>query len=262
MTLATEHLRFTSDTVINAFQYKRVERSLEESPMSWSFYGYIREDNEKRIFYRTSASETEKMLYDLDLGIEDSVVVSGLYDFAQNQFVDMIYHVTAMDSFQIGDTFRKQWHLSIREENNFTEVEQWIDSTGSKSGMLHNWDGMVGGDGFSLLCFSENDILLYQNPSYTSCYVITSTSPKQDEGFVFCAYPNPASGNFTVELPDNTGSTEIQLFDLTGRLQLTKRIPAGQGKAIVDVSPLNPGIYLLKVTDGEKVIGVEKVVVE
>ena len=75
-------------------------------------------------------------------------------------------------------------------------------------------------------------------------------------------YPNPVSDKLMVDLYGNSDEANIQLFDLTGRLQLTTRIPAGQGKVIVDVSPLNPGIYLLKVTDREKVIGVGKVVVE
>ncbi|MBC8315014.1 MAG: T9SS type A sorting domain-containing protein [Bacteroidetes bacterium] len=51
-------------------------------------------------------------------------------------------------------------------------------------------------------------------------------------------------------------------MDLIGRIQLTSSIPANRKKEILNVSTLNPGIYLLKVTDGKKVIGVEKMVVE
>jgi hypothetical protein len=263
MTLSTEHLRFTDDTVINSLQYMRVERSTDESFLHWSFYGYIREDGEKRIFYRTSALGTEKMLYDLDLEIGDSLEVSGLYNFDQNQFLDMKYFVTDVDSFQIGDGFRMQWHLSIKEGNNFIEVEQWIDSTGSRSGMLHNWDGMVGCDGFSLLCFSENEVLLYQNPAYTSCYVITAVYPHREKDSVFKIFPNPVRDKLTLELSDIPNNATIQLLGLTGHLWLTTSIPAGQRKAFMDVSTLPAGLYFLKVIKGGvKVIGVEKVVVE
>lgn len=262
MTLSTEHLRFTDDTVINSLQYKRVERSTDESFLHWSFYGYIREDGEKRIFYLTSAVAAEKMLYDLDLEIGDSLEASGLYNFEQNQFLEMKYFVTDVDSFQIGDGFRTQWHLSIKEGNNFIEVEQWIDSTGSRSGMLHNWDGMVGCDGFSLLCFSENEVLLYQNPAYTSCYIITALNPLREKDLMIRTFPNPVSNKVTLELFGIPNEATIQLLDLTGHLWLTVHIPAGQKEAIIDVSTLPAGLYFLKVIDLERVIGVQRVIVQ
>ncbi len=78
---------------------------------------------------------------------------------------------------------------------------------------------------------------------------------------VIC-YPNPVKDNLIVELPHNNGEIEIQLFDLTGQLQSATRIAPNQDKSVIDVSALKPGIYLLKVMEGKKVIGVEKVVVE
>jgi len=262
MTLSTEHIRFTNDTVINPWVYKRVERSLDENQIYWSFYGYSREDTEKRIFYRTNAMEPEHLLYALNLNVGDSAQVSGLINYSQNSFTEMIYFVTAIDSFLIGDTFRKQLHLSIPSGTGMDEVENWVDSVGSKSGILHNWDGMVGGDGFGLLCYSENDVLLYQNPSYPSCYVITNLNYTPEKGPVFQTSPNPASGQLTVTLDHPAKASKIYLFDITGRLQLTTCIRTGQLKAIVDVSSLKHGVYLLKVMEGEKVSGVEKVVVQ
>jgi len=55
---------------------------------------------------------------------------------------------------------------------------------------------------------------------------------------------------------------ELRFYDLIGRLQLTTSLAAGLETTQIDVSSLKPGIYLLKVTDGESVIGVEKVVVK
>jgi len=75
---------------------------------------------------------------------------------------------------------------------------------------------------------------------------------------VIC-YPNPVKDNLIVELPSNNREIEIQLFDFTGQMKLTIQVPVNQDKAPIDISSLKPGIYLLKMTDGESVIGVEKV---
>jgi len=82
------------------------------------------------------------------------------------------------------------------------------------------------------------------------------------ENSITC-FPNPATDQLTVSFsPYNVYKLNIQLFDLTERLQYTTTIPPGQKKTEIDVSSLNHGIYLLKVTDGNKVIGVKKVIVQ
>ncbi len=100
----------------------------------------------------------------------------------------------------------------------------------------------------------------------TYVHILDSTytaTPEIDmPGQTIQCYPNPVAAKLTVELPGNTDETNIQLLDLTGCLQLTTSIRTGQRKAIVDVSSLKRGIYLLKVTTGGSMIGVKKVVVE
>lgn len=73
-------------------------------------------------------------------------------------------------------------------------------------------------------------------------------------------YPNPVSNLLTVELPENLADATVSLFDITGRLQLTRQIPAGREKVVIDLSALKPGVYLLNVTVQGRIIGVEKVV--
>jgi hypothetical protein len=73
-------------------------------------------------------------------------------------------------------------------------------------------------------------------------------------------YPNPVSDILTVELPENLADATVNLFDITGRLQITRQIPASQKKIQVDVSSLKAGIYLLNMTVQNRIIGVKKVV--
>ena len=71
-------------------------------------------------------------------------------------------------------------------------------------------------------------------------------------------YPNPASGRIVLDgLAD--GEAEVRIHDLSGRLVLTRR--AAGPTALLDVSSLAPGCYVVRVVqrDEEKVV---KVVVE
>jgi hypothetical protein len=66
-------------------------------------------------------------------------------------------------------------------------------------------------------------------------------------GGVLHVYPNPASGNFTIELPEYTGKqVGIELYDMTGR-----RVHAGYHASVfpltVSAGDLPAGIYLLRV---------------
>ena len=62
----TEHIKFTTDTIIDSFTYKKVERSLDENQQNWLSYGYIRENEAKQIFYKIAPADTERLLYDLN----------------------------------------------------------------------------------------------------------------------------------------------------------------------------------------------------
>jgi|GEM_PF-4021705 len=68
-------------------------------------------------------------------------------------------------------------------------------------------------------------------------------------------FPNPASSVLTVS---NVRNATVALFDLTGRLMLTDETGSFERK--LDVSSFHPGIYLLRVTTGERSFG-RKVVV-
>ncbi|MEI6684252.1 MAG: T9SS type A sorting domain-containing protein [Bacteroidota bacterium] len=68
-------------------------------------------------------------------------------------------------------------------------------------------------------------------------------------------FPNPASRELTVA---NVRDATVALFDLTGRLMLTDETGLSERK--LDVSSFRSGIYLLRVTSGERSFG-RKVVV-
>ena len=72
-------------------------------------------------------------------------------------------------------------------------------------------------------------------------------------------YPNPfTQGNLYVELPQNS-SYVVEMFNIEGKKVLTKTI--GTDRSIIHHNQLNPGVYVLKISDGKKVNHM-KVIVE
>ncbi|HTA63830.1 MAG TPA: T9SS type A sorting domain-containing protein [Bacteroidia bacterium] len=74
----------------------------------------------------------------------------------------------------------------------------------------------------------------------------------------FIIYPNPSQGSFVVEPKNNTIQT-LQLYDINGKLVLTKII---NGKTVIDASILNDGVYNLNIVSADGIINKKLVIVK
>ena len=64
-------------------------------------------------------------------------------------------------------------------------------------------------------------------------------------------YPNPVDGNFVTILSPVNGVKSIEVFDLNGRVVIDTTI----NNNMLDVSSINSGFYMIKVTiDGQSKI--------
>jgi hypothetical protein len=77
----------------------------------------------------------------------------------------------------------------------------------------------------------------------------------------FKLYPNPTSGELTVEFNNATpGAGSIQILDLYGRTLRLETIMSGSQAYPISMYSLPAGVYLVKVLDGGEPIGMERVV--
>ncbi|GAB3714027.1 PQQ-dependent sugar dehydrogenase [Flavobacterium koreense] len=72
----------------------------------------------------------------------------------------------------------------------------------------------------------------------------TSLSTSEFYKMGFSLYPNPAKGLFTIKSSDENLATKIDLFDLTGKLLLTKKLENSPENTIATTS-LSKGMYLV-----------------
>jgi hypothetical protein len=239
----TEHIRFEQDTVIDLKTYKKVFRSTDQFQTNWTECCYIRETFEKEVFVIKDNTLQEYLLYDFDANINDTLTVIGVESYMNNWgFISGVAIVDSIDTIYIGNEFRKRLLLN-------GGAMQWIEGMGSMVGILHNFFGIVGGDWFELLCFTENDTLKYQNPSYNSCYVITDINDNRNT-FNVSIFPNPTTGLITIKAEQ---VESIEVMNIEGRQIYTGK------QTQIDISQEPKGIYIIKVTTS-KGVAVEKVI--
>ncbi len=75
------------------------------------------------------------------------------------------------------------------------------------------------------------------------------------------AYPNPTANNLTIENKESDFD-KIQIFSIDGRLILEKILPAETSKVNLDVSFMNTGVYVCKVSSGDEWVESIKFVVK
>jgi hypothetical protein len=89
-----------------------------------------------------------------------------------------------------------------------------------------------------------------------NCTLGTADLDNED---VIKVYPNPTDGVVNIRISKYFGSVDIQLIDITGRQVYSANKVEFDGQKSIDLSTVNPGIYLLKVK-GDSLNFVEKII--
>lgn len=207
--------------------------------------GALREDSiAKRVYYRWSEYEGEKLIYDYTLQVGDTLsVYIGLF-CPYNVFVNKIDTITTLDSIN-----RRVWYLDYKEEP-FPGWPQIIEGIGSTSGLLGGiepyWEGWN-----ELLCFSVDGDEVWRSWRDT-CYVVTDSCAAvgiNETGYPGAAikyYPNPVSTSTTISFVLNqiqTINNYLWIFDLYG-----KEISSYEfhDSFFTIKSPTKEGLYIVK----------------
>jgi len=201
----TKTYKFEGDTIINNTNYLKIYESAQEIPVNWTFRGGIREES-KKVWTVYSNGSDETILYDFSLNIGDTMI----FDVGSVEMI--IDTITWVD---INNTQRKKYHL--RYYNDPTIYETWIEGIGSNLGILTSGTEGVDGGGYWFLCMTENGELIYMNPNYLSCFLI-STGTKETISPEINIFPNPADNILIVENLNHTLLKSIKLVDLKGNI--------------------------------------------
>ena len=88
-------------------------------------------------------------------------------------------------------------------------------------------------------------------PSMVTRTSVTESTPDIQAGSTFKVYPNPTTGNFTIEAngTQESGVTTVNVYTLNGVMVLSGSLQ-DENRHTFSASALVPGIYLIRMTSG------------
>ena len=147
----------------------------------------------------------------------------------------------------------RYWRFIDIENNNFAlEKSSPVVDAGIYVGLIYDFNGMPIPFGYApdIGLIETSNILLHSAQTYM----------ESDETMSLDIYPNPATNEISVNYLSESNLIRVQVFDLFGS-KLIERIQENysdsEHTSSIDISSLVSGIYILYITNGEK-IGVKK----
>lgn len=227
------------DTLIDNMLYHKIYASNEEAGSTWKFYGaYLRQDTSSNRVYYKNKKDAEVLLYDFDLGLNDTFTVS------DNGGIYCQQIVTQIDTIQLNNGEPRR-RLKLAKVDYPLDVHYWIDGVGSTFALTHYYVFCLEDIPLELLCFYTNGELLYP-PSPPSCFISSTEQPSSPLQFII--QPNPFTTVFTIQ-SEAVLFNRFVLYNLIGERMTEGQI--SQTSHQVDCTHLPSGTYLLSLMDAQ-----------
>jgi hypothetical protein len=178
--------------------------------------------------------------------------VMGFGDYSETETL----YVLQSDYVLINNKQKKRLVI-VLESNKELVIDTVIENVGSLHGFLYPLCYMCTGGFHELLCYTQNDELLYQNPKRTKCYYDNPNELTSIQTITIddCSiFPNPVDDILNIFCSDNAIS-RIEIFDNFGR-----QIYSQTYKESIDISSFSKGLYLLKLYDTNEQFSVFKII--
>jgi hypothetical protein len=207
-------------------------------------YGLIMQER-NRVYYKTSTEKPEKLIYDFNISEGDTIIVYSLTDWLKDDYYECKY---VCDSIRIREYFQIQRRVFYLTALPAQVPEFWIEGLGSSSGILHNFDGRVGGDAFYLSCVMSGDSFLYRKDPSEPCIKIALGIDKIASNDPLL-YPNPVGKSKILHIKNIAQGSIIELYDVMGTLLHRRIIESSEISIKID---LETGIYLYQIIEKQE----------
>jgi|WetSurMetagenome_2_1015567.scaffolds.fasta_scaffold294295_1 hypothetical protein len=249
----TTYYKLQGDTIINGKSYKVIYSTGDSLMQYWTKdpNSFIRVDSNKKV-YKYQPWE-EKLIYDFSLRPGDSIdtyhVLGGQEFYAK---------VDSTDSISINGQYRKR--IIFDPWLN----EFWIEGIGSSSSPFNPLiNNFVADISFELLCVTDNDTLIYQNPDHDNCYWIWANGVYEinnQKDLKIIIYPMPVRTTATIIINDNTSkSWTAKIINNLG--QVIANYFVKDNSFIFNSEGFNPGLYFLTVISDNRFM-TSKIIIE
>jgi hypothetical protein len=252
----TEKFILTGDSTVNGITYQKVGlidsinsldlNVLEPLANHWAL---IRQDTSGKVYTITTIDTAEVLLYDFNASVGDTLELQPFLTPLAGGFRTQVFVIIeAIDSVIIGTTWRIRLKINTVGlfGNNFSADEYWIEGIGSTAGLFGAGSyGFVASDFDypTLLCFTQNDNLVYDSPLHSACFRKRTVSLAEN-AIALKIYPNPANHYLQIENA-NPQPLKIRVYDSRGKFMRAFSLDSGEQK--IDLPQDWHGLYILEI---------------
>ena len=171
----TDAYKVEGDTVVEGTAYKKLLTTESQHYTNWELCGLMRETDEGQVLYRSYGWNhtfgAETMLYDFSMQPGDSICYN-------DELADCLKLISVNDTILEGENTPRKKYVFRIEENGYPTIhgyETWIEGIGSEYGLLGPGSRFLVGGTYDLLCYYENEDLIWQNPDFNSCHIVSQS---------------------------------------------------------------------------------------
>lgn len=249
----TESLMIADNTVVDGLTYKILLRKLSSETSNWQgshdyeLYGLMREDSGK-VFYKPINQETEFLLYDFCMNVNDTAVMY----YCQNTNNEITVRVDSITTEHIAGADRRIFHISCKDlySPDWMQTNTWVEGIGDMAGLLYSCHPVNAG-GITmrrLLCYHEDDNLLFIDEEFNSCEVDNNVN-YIEENETDLAYFDYLSNTLYVTQNDII-TLNITIYDIHGRVVFSNK---NHSDNTLDLSFLSNGFYIISIENHNKI---------
>jgi hypothetical protein len=244
------------DTLIDSLAYHILHLSgvkyyetMYGEDCSWDIMSYLNEDfamfrndsAQRKVYARDMTGGPERMLYDFDLDMGDTLPSS------MHTFWGDIVTVCSVDSILIGNKYHRRLGMASNywgePDSNYVHIIEGIGSTSGLFGFLSPPFEF----GSYLLCFIYNGITVYPDTTI-QCILVGNQEKDKPQ---FSIYPNPLTQHGRISLDRWYDSVRLRMFALDGR-EISSYEYWHTNELQIDRAQLVAGIYILSLAlDGK-----------
>ena len=241
------------DTMINSTNYTTIyhtKDSIFEITNSEYFCAF--REFEQKWYFVPKGQATEFLMYDFSLNINDTVVINNPWVAGEIELIAFDIEIISLN----GVDYKK---LSIGYYDSPSSephiLEYWIEGIGCTHGLFYS--GLTFMDlGFQLLCYHENEEIIYLNsPDNTCGYIKTTELSQINASKEILLYPNPATDIINIE--NNGGIESINILSVTGKILDVININSAENLLTININSY-PDFFIIKII-GDDFVGINKV---
>jgi len=245
-----------SDTIINGNLYHKLYHSEDTIFTEDKLCGGIREENGVIYYYSINTlpynlmemqNNTEVKLFNSNFELGDTLRLQDKY------LVDFDMVIKDTYDLSLNNSVRRCYQLSF-------SFYTWIEGIGTTMGLLFGF-GLIPSDGVwnDLICFKQNDTIVYHNNQYASCYYTNTLIKGTKVQNQVIIKPNPVVDNAEITFAPDYKKLEI----ISPLGQVVKNINVtGATSVRLNNNEIPPGIYMVLLIDKQGNKTTAKLVIE